>query len=101
MNKILGITINATRDEMDAEGIIPDANWQEAWDTFVNMMTGAALALFPDAEIEVIEQPSVQGITVVADTPDARDDDHDEMMDVAERVFEVWCGWVGSQEWIA
>lgn len=97
---VYSITISVTRDELDHEGVIPDANWPEAWECYANMMRGAAAHRFPGAEITVSEQPSTRGIICGVDDGQSAEAEA-ELGSVAERVYEIWCGWVSNQPWIA
>ena len=96
---VYSIKISVTRDELDHEGIIPDANWPDAWECYENMMRGAAEAMFPDAEVSVIERPSTRGIVCGAD--DGLGAEAEGLFGpVADRIYGLWCGWVSNQTWI-
>lgn len=95
---VYSITICATRDELDHEGVIPDAKWAEAWGQYESMMRGAAAAMWPSVEVDVSEQPSVHGIVCGADDGQSAEA---EFGQVADRVYERWCEWVSNQPWIA
>jgi len=94
---VYSITISATRNELDHEGIIPDNRWAEAWQCYADMMRGAAAAMFAGAEVAVIEQPSTRGIVCGADDGLGAEAEA-EFGPVADRVYELWCGWVSSYQ---
>ena len=95
---VYSITISATRNELDHEGVIPDANWPAAWECYESMMRGAAVAMWESAEVEVIEQPSVHGIVCGADDGQSAEAE-EEFGQAAGRVYEIWCEWVSNQPW--
>ena len=67
MNEVLwvySVTISATRDELDPSSVIPDADWSEAWQRYAEMQTAAVLSVFPEAEVEVLQQASARGLQV-------------------------------------
>lgn len=97
---VYSITISATRDELDHEGFIPDANWPDAWECYESMMRGAAAVIWPSAEVTVSQQPSTRGIVCGAD--DGQSDEAEAVFaPVADRVYGAWCEWVSSLPWVA
>ncbi len=95
MDTVYSITIFDTRDEMDHEGVIPDALWPEAWAAYERMVREAVEAAFPGVDVEIRQEPSTRGVIVRADSDDTREAEWEAEV-AASTAFQSWCEWVSK-----
>lgn len=86
---VYSVTISATRDGLDPECVIADADWSEAWKTYERIMTEAVTSVFPAAEVDVLEQASVRSIQV-GEANGRSDEAAVELDDVVEAAYTRW-----------
>ncbi len=95
MDTVYSIKIFDTRDELDHEGVIPDALWPEAWATYERMVREAVEAAFPGVDVEIRQEPSTLGVIVRADSNDTREAEWEAEV-AASTAFQSWCEWVSK-----